>query len=464
MTKQVFVGRKTELNKLEKMYATDEFQMAVFYGRRRVGKTTLINEFCKGKKTIFCVGIESTEKENLEIFSRSVWRNTGQQENMPPFTNFASLFDYVAGIAENERIILVIDEYPYLAGAAKSVSSVLQACIDQKMKQGKLFLILCGSSMSFMEHQVLGYKSPLYGRRTAQFKILPFDFFDTKEMLSGFSKEEQAVLYGVTGGIPEYLSHIRSEWSVEENIIDLFFDSSGRLYEEPSNLLKQELRDPSTYYAILTAIADGRSKLNEIATTVGIASSGCSNLLTSLMELGVVKKEKPVGENTAKKTIYKIEDQMFRFWFRFVGSNTDMITAGYGEQVFYHVVWEQISDFMGQVYEKICADWLMRQLGEGKLPIFFQQIGHWWGGNPKTKKQEEVDILAIGKDVALFGECKWRNELIDEAILEKTVERSQLFQYKEKYIYLFSKSGFTDSCKELAEKYGNVVLVEFSCI
>lgn len=461
MQKQTFIGRKKELNKLEEMYATDEFQMAVFYGRRRVGKTTLINQFCKGKKTIFCVGIESTEKENLAIFSRTVWRSTGQKENMPAFSDFSSLFDYVAQIAKEERIIFVIDEYPYLASAGKSVSSVLQACIDQKMKDGKLFLILCGSSMSFMEHQVLGYKSPLYGRRTAQFKILPFDYWDTRKMLSGFSQEEQAILYGITGGIPEYLSHIKLNRTIEENIIDLFFTSSGRLNEEPSNLLKQELRDPSAYYAILTAIADGHSKLNEIATTVGMVSSGCSNLLTSLIELGLVRKEKPVGENTTKKTIYKIEDQMFRFWFRFVGKNTDMITAGYGEQVFLNVVQEQLTDFMGQVYEKICTDWLLRQLGRNKLPFFFSQIGHWWGGNPKTKMPEEIDILALGTEGALFGECKWRNEPVNVTVLEKMIERTCLFSYKKNYIYLFSKTGFTKECIQEARKSEYITLIEF---
>lgn len=456
-----FVGRKRELKKLEELYATDEFQMAVFYGRRRVGKTTLINEFCKGKKTIFCVGIESTEKENLESFSKEVWRSQGQSTMMPAFKDFESLFDYIAKLAEKERLIFVIDEYPYLAGASPAISSILQAYIDRKMKNGKLFLILCGSSMSFMEHQVLGYKSPLYGRRTAQFKVLPFDYWESGEMLPGFSKKEQALLYGVTGGIPEYLYRIRQDWSVEQNLTDLFFESSGRLFEEPSNLLKQELRNPSTYNAVLTAIAEGHSKLNEIASTVGIASGGCSNLLTSLSELGIVTKEKPVAEASAKKTIYKITDQMFRFWYRFVGPNTNTITSGYGEQAFRRLVVDQLNDFMGQVFEKMCMDWLMIQQGEGRLPIFFSQIGHWWGGNPITRKQEEIDIMAVEKTAAIFGECKWRNEPVDKTVLEKMITRSEMFAYEKKYIYLFSKSGFTNGCREQAKELNNVTLIDF---
>ena len=457
-----FVGRKRELEKLEELYATDCFQMAVFYGRRRVGKTTLINEFCKGKKTVFCVGLESTQKENLESFSKEVWRISGQMIGMPAFAEFQSLFEYVAKLAEAERIIFVIDEYPYLAGASPSVSSILQACIDRKMKDGRLFLILCGSSMSFMEHQVLGYKSPLYGRRTAQFKILPFDFGEAEELLTGFEKEEQALLYGITGGIPEYLKHIRNDWSVEKNLIELFFSSSGRLYEEPSNLLKQELRDPSTYNAVLSAIAEGHSKLNEIATASGLVSSQCSNLLTSLIELGIVRKETPVGEAAARKTIYKISDQMFRFWYRFVGTNTSMITAGYGEQVFERLVQENLNDFMGQVFEKMCTNWLIRQQGQGNLPVFFSKIGPWWGGNPKTKKQEEVDILAIDKISVLLGECKWRNEPVEKAVLDQCMERAELFSYEKKYIYVFSKRGFTEGCRKMAQELNFVKLIEFA--
>ncbi len=458
----MFVGRKKELEKLQNMYESDSFEMAVFYGRRRVGKTTLINEFCKGKKTIYFVGLESTIKENLESFSKAVWDVAEQGNLMPAFSDFASLFEYIAKLAEKERIVLVIDEYPYLAEAYSAVSSVLQACIDHKMKKGHLFLILCGSSMSFMEHQVLGYKSPLYGRRTAQFKVLPFDFWDSCQMLSGFQPEEAAILYGICGGIPEYLSHVSVTKSVDENLKGLFFEASGRLYEEPSNLLKQELRDPSTYYAVLAAIANGHSKLNDIAVTVGITTSACSNLLVTLSELGVVKKDYPVTEDGGKKTIYSFADQMFRFSFRFVKPNTSIITAGYGVQLYDNQIKEQLSDFMGEVFEIICRDWFFRQLGSsGRLPFFFSKIGRWWGGNPKTKKQEEIDLMAIASEQAILAECKWKNELTDVSVLNKLIERSEIFTYREKYLYLFSKSGFAKSCYELAESSENIRLISF---
>ena len=455
-----FVGRERELKKLNELYATDNFQMAVIYGRRRVGKTTLINQFCKDKPTIFCVGIESTAKNNLENFSKVVWKWKGL-ENMPPFLSFEDLFSHVATLANEQRLILVIDEYPYLAKADSSISSIMQMYIDHSWKNSKLFLILCGSSMSFMEHQVLGYKSPLYGRRTAQFKISAFDYRDSSKMLPDFSKEEQAIFYGVTGGIPEYLKHISPGKSVRENLVELLFDDSGRLFEEPSNLLKQELRSPATYNAILTAIASGCSKQNEISTKVGIPTGGCSNLLTSLIELGIVVKEKPVGEISSKKTIYQIADQMFRFWYQFVGPNTNMITAGYGDRVYDNFVDAQLSSFMGKVFERMSMDYLIHQAGTGQLPFFFNEIGSWWGGNPKTHQQEEIDIVAIGQDTMLLGECKWKNSLVEDSVLRKLVERSALFPYERKYFYLFSKSGYTHECSALAKALGNVTLVEF---
>ena len=228
-----------------------------------------------------------------------------------------------------ERLIIVIDEYPYLATSYPAVSSMLQSHIDQCWKNSKLFLILCGSSMSFMEEQVLGYKSPLYGRRTAQFKIHPFTFFEARRMLLNFSEEAQAILYGITGGIPEYISRIDVNRSLDDNIVDLFFDESGRLFEEPVNLLKQELREPASYHSIISAIASGASRMNDISTKTGLETSGCSNQITSLISLGIIRKEIPITESSAsRKTLYQLEDSMFLFWYRFVRPNISSITRG----------------------------------------------------------------------------------------------------------------------------------------
>ena len=267
---------------------------------RRVGKTTLIREFCKGKKAIYFAALETTQGENLASLSKEVFENTMPGTPMPSFTSFEELLDYIYPLAKEERQVLLIDEYPYLAQSYRPISSIIQNQIDLRFRETKLFLILCGSSLSFMENQVLGYKSPLYGRRTAQFKIRPFTYKGSALMLADFPKEEQAILCGITGAIPDNLGKIEPHLSLKENICELFLTPSGSLFEEPNNLLKQELRDPATYNAVIAAIAGGASRLNEIATKVGIGTSACSNLLTSLIALGLVKKEVPVTESRSR--------------------------------------------------------------------------------------------------------------------------------------------------------------------
>ena len=257
-------------------------------------------------------------------------------------------------------------------------------------------LILCGSSMSFMEYQVLGYKSPLYGRRTAQFRLQPFTFAETTQFLPGYNKEDQAVIFGVTGGIPEYLSRILPECSLDDNMIDLFFSASGRLFEEPSNLLKQELKNFAIYNAVIGAVAKGRSRLNEIATTVGEETSSCSNQLNALISLGLIKKEVPSTESpTSRKTIYRLKDNMFLFWYRFVSPNISNIERGLGEQVYRHKVKPQISDFMGSVFEKICIQYLYREDVIGKLRFSMVILGVGGERIPEAVHRQKLILLGL---------------------------------------------------------------------
>jgi AAA+ ATPase superfamily predicted ATPase len=407
----MFVGRQAELDSLKKYYRRDTFQFAVFYGRRRVGKTTLINEFCKDKKTIYFVATESPMKDNLAALSDRILAVLAPEAPRNSFTSFHYALEYVFKHAKQERVILVIDEYPYLAESDKSVSSVLQAIIDRYHHESKLFLLLCGSAMSFMENQVLGYKSPLYGRRTCQYKILPFKYWECAEMLPGFTPEEKITLYGITGGVPEYVSRIDNNLPLRENVRELFFHPSGRFFEEPANLLKQELKMPQTYNGIITAIADGASRLNEIATRTDIATSQCSNMLNTLIGLGLVKKEYPATEKNSRKTIYALDDQMFLFWYRFVLPDISRITAGLGAAVCDEVFGERLSMHLGQVFEECSKQYMWRAMAQKTLPLgFLQTIGRWWGTNRAARREEEIDIIAFRDDRAIFGSCKWRND------------------------------------------------------
>ncbi len=454
----MFIGRENELNTLNRLYSSDKFEFAVIYGRRRVGKTALINEFVKDKDNIFFTGVETNEKQNLDNFSRSIMEyNTGVAMGVS-FNNFQMALEHIFELAKIKRIVFVIDEYPYVARASKSFASTLQFLIDKNKDTSKLFLILCGSSMSYMEDHVLAYKAPLYGRRTAQFKIKPFEFLEACRYFKNFSDEDKALAYGIVGGTPQYLMQFDDTLSIEQNIKNTLLNPSSFIFEEPSNLLKQEVREPAIYNAVITAIATGSSKMNEISNKIDEDTSVCATYIKNLITLGIVKKESPYGEKSTRKTIYSIEDHMFRFWYRFVSENIPTISRGAIDLAYNRIAFE-LSSYMGGIFEDICKQYLWKLLLEGKCAVNFTDLGRWWGANPKTKSQEEIDIMGAAKDTGLFAECKWTNEKVDLGVLEKLIERSSLFNYKKTHFYLFAKTGFTKGCIDKANEMGNVTLV-----
>lgn len=456
----MFIGREQELNTLNKLYRSERFEFAVIYGRRRVGKTALISEFTKDKDTIFFTGVETNAKQNLDNFSRCIMEfGTGIAADSS-FASFQAALEYVFELAKTKRILLVIDEYPYVARASKSLASTLQLLIDKNKDSSKLFLILCGSSMSYMEDHVLAYKAPLYGRRTAQLKISPFDFFEACRYFTRFSDIDKALAYGIVGGTPQYLMQINDKLSIEENIKNTHLNPASSIFEEPNNLLKQEVREPAIYNAVVTAIAAGCSKMNEISNKIDEDTSVCATYIKNLITLGIVKKESPYGEKSSRKTIYSIEDNMFRFWYRFVPENTSIISRG-ATDLAYKRIAPELPSYMGGVFEEICKQYLWKLLLDGKYAVNFSDLGRWWGTNPKTRTQEEIDIMGTDKDSALFAECKWTNEKVDLSVLDALVERSNLFNYKKKHFYLFAKTGFTKGCIDKAAEMGNVTLVSY---
>lgn len=454
----MFVGRHEELAQLNEAYQQNNFQFTVIYGRRRIGKTSLINEFLKNKKAIYYVALEENATDNLKRFSEaiSIFKNTDQggKEN---FADFEECFKEITHLAQKQRVILVIDEFPYLAKTYPAISSMLQSYIDHQFKETNLFLILCGSSMSFMERQVLGYQSPLYGRRTLSLKLEPFKLAETRELLPKFSKEDALIINTVCGGIPQYLSYMSDKQSVADNIKKNFLNKSGRLFDEPNNLLQQELRDPTNYNSIINAIAGGASKHSKIAETAHMQTGPLTTYLNNLIDLGIIEKKVPVTEQKkprSKNIVYRLCDGMFRFWYTFVGRQTDVIERGLTDLAWAKVK-RNLSDFMEPEFEKYSQDFLWsKDLNEQIVPNPFVHLGNWWGTDKRTHQQVELDVVGFSDDKrdGYFGECKWKNEPIPRSVLEKLITNSELFTYPLKHYYLFSKSGFTDSCRKLAEE------------
>lgn len=460
--KEEFIGREKELAELDELYSQNRFQLFVLYGRRRVGKTTLLNEFCKNKDTVFYSAEQSNDKLNLEKFSALVFSFYGEN-NLEPFSSWTNALSYIDERQKGKRLVLVIDEFPYLVRKNRALLSELQHLIDHKLMKGNLFVILCGSYMGFMEKEVLGVKSPLFGRRTAQLHMKPFDYRTSSEFLDGFSDEEKLELYGAFGGTPLYLQQINAEESFEENIKRAYLKVTSYLYEEALLLLRQEVQEPGVYSAIIEAIAGGYTKANEISTKIGEDSAKCLKYIKTLCELGIVHKETPFGEKEAsRKTIYGISDFMFRFWYRYVFANRTLIETGAYQAVWARRIEPDYNGYMGLVFEKVCADYLCTRNAAGELPILFTSIGRWWGTNPATHGQEEIDLVANDRKDYIFGECKWKNEKLDISVLRELKEKADLFSKNREstYYYLFSKSGFTEAVMNEAKADSNIVLVD----
>ena len=455
-----FHGRNEELKKLNRRYKDDKFECIIIYGRRRVGKTALINEFCKDKPTIFFSALNTTGRENLEALSKAIWNyERSGMENTPVFSDYDAAFAELTALTQEKRIVVVIDEYPYLAKAMPAVSAMLQHLIDHKWNDSHMFLILCGSSMSFMENQVLGQESPLYGRRTGQFKIEPMDYKETAAFHPELPPTDNALIYGITGGVPHYINKLDVRDSLDEALLLNLFDRSAYLYEEPANLLKQELREPAIYNAIIKAVAEGASRPNEIVTKTGEDSSIVTKYLKTLIDLGIVKRETPIAEKPGRKTIYLLADNFFRFWYRFVPTNTSAIDSGRISETYEHAVKPYLSDYMGLTFEQMCRDYLIYYAKN--LPIELNETGQWWGNDPLQKKQIQIDIVGTpvnGKEY-LIGSCKYRNEKIGLDELELLRRYVAAFGKGDRYhYYIFSKGGFTEGLKE-AQTRGEVTLV-----
>ena len=309
----------------------------------------------------------------------------------------------------------------------------MQHIIDHIWQNTSLYLILCGSSMSFMEYQVLGYESPLYGRRTAQFKIQSLTYREITAFHPELAPEDQALLYGVTGGIPHYINKLDVEDDLDEALLENLFNPSGYLFEEPENLLKQELREPAIYNSVISAVAGGASRSNEIATKAGLESAVCAKYLRVLLELGILKKETPVTEKQGKKTIYTIDDNFFRFWYRFVPRNMSAISAGRIRQIYQRAVKQYYPEYMGLVFEKMCRDYLLRYAED--LPFLLSDVGQWWGTDAKTRTEIQIDLVGTSVDgnEYLIGSCKYRNEKIGVDELELLQRYAEVFRKDGKF-------------------------------
>lgn len=437
----MFLGREKELESLERMYKKKSFQMAVVYGRRRIGKTFLLNEFIKDKNALYLPAEEVNDSLNLQKFSRLLGEKLGI-DHFPSVDDWHSFFSIIKEQLGDKHLVIVIDEYPYAASANKSLNSILQHVIDYTLKDTNIFLILCGSSMSFMENQVLGEKSPLFGRRTGQLKINPLDYYDAARFYPNVSNEDKIRYYACIGGTPYYLSLIDPDLPFEENLRELYFEISGYLNNEGILLMKQEFREPANYNAVLQAIASGSNTLGEIAGFTKLESRLISKYLITLQELHYIERVIPFGSNPlkGKTSHYQITENFIAFWYRYIFSVRSEIERGNGD-IYFSLALEGLSDFIGPIFEEVTRQYLRRLNGQGKLPFIAKSFGQWWGKDKKGRVQElDVVVDSVTGNTLLIGECKWRNSFKVNKTIDVLKERADYFTQYKTLKYLFTKT------------------------
>jgi len=454
----MFVGRKNELQKLEKYYNDQDFHCIIMYGRRRVGKTYLLQEWMQNKRSIYFAAEQQNFRVLLNKFSARILSQI-PSGYIHQFEDFEQAIRYIAEAAIDEPMILVFDEVQFLAQQDPSFLSMLQNIIDHHLLSTKLKLVLCGSYMSFMESEVLGHKSPIFGRRTASFKIEPFTYIEAKELLKADSDLEAFQAWAVLGGMPMYLNQYDARQSLKENIINKILDKGTLLHNEPLFALKQELKEPALYFSIIEAISSGKSKYKEISTFIGTEAG---YYLNTLIELGIVKKITPIGDKpSSRKSVYEVTDSFFAFWFRYVSRGYSLVEMEKQELLYSELIEPDIQKFLGYRFETYCIEYLMSLNGTPEIPFVFTEIGKWWGNNPTKKQQEEIDIVAWNNnEEALIAECKWRNEKTGIKELEKLVMRSNLIPRSNKHLIFFSKSSYTKQAKDYA-KEKDIRLINF---
>lgn len=469
----MFVGREYELNFLNKRYNSKKAELVILYGRRRVGKTELLTEFCKDKPHVFYTCNEYTNSKQLQEFSQKFLRTNHEIANfVKEFSDWESAFRFLGEYDGEKKTVVVIDEFPYMVKGDASIPSVLQNLWDHNLKNKNIMLILSGSSMSFIEKELLAYKKPLYGRATVTYKLEPLPYYDAVKFFPNYSDEDKALAFSILGGIPHYLCQFDGDLTLEENIKQNILQKSSQLYDEVEFLLHQEMREPAVYITILDAIALGCNKYSEISEKSGIDSSKLSTYLKNLTELGIIKKQLSVLAKTRDKIKksqgeYVIADYFFRFYYKYMYPYKAELDTNNVELVWKHRIKNDLHNFASKPFEDMCIAYLYLLADKEKLPALFLSFGRFQekvslrgaDGKP-VATSVEIDILGEdeqGKNY-LLGECKFKNELFDLSELNKLKQKATLFKGN-CHFYLFALSGFTDAVKQQTENDPNLHLV-----
>ena len=463
-----FIGRTSELATLNAELERGS-GFVVIYGRRRVGKTTLIKEFIKDKRAFYFLATTESEAQSMKRFAGVLSRTIkNPMLSKVTFTDWLDLFQVVADDHPDEKKVLVIDEFPYLVKTNPDFPSILQNAWDEVLKDHNVMLILCGSLISMMKKHALAYDSPLYGRRTAQIRLMPLQFTDVYAA-QNLSFEQAVEQYAITGGVPKYMEFFQTEEPLVEQIRRVVLSKNGFLYEEPDFLLNEEVQTPINYFSVLKAISDGNHKLSKIGMTMEQDTSAITPYLKTLIDLGFVTKNVPITEKNperSRKSLYYVSDNFIRFWFRYVYPFKGELELDNQQIVLDEMGKDFKQKFVAFAYESICRNIFAELCHKGQIDFAPSRIGSYWRND--NEGDTEIDVAAVdNQHKRLFlGECKYHAKPVDVAVYSALQEKGQskeltaAFKGYEVMYGLFSKSGFTDRLVEMAAENPNLILIQ----
>jgi len=456
-----FINRDRELNSLNEQYAADGASFVVVYGRRRVGKTTLIREFISDKPALYFHTSEESDTENRKEFARSLAEFTGNKRDGA--VTYENWYDVVSVFSEYEceaKKIIVIDELPYLVRSNTAIPSILQKIWDTDLQHKNIMLILCGSLIHMMEQYTLNYGSPLYGRRTGQIKVKQIDFQYYSEFYNDLSYRDLIEHYAVTGGIPRYIELFAGKGNLFSKIERSILEKDSMLYEEPEFLLKHEVEEIGNYMSIVKSIASGNHRLSKIGADIGIKQTSLPKYLKTLMDLDILEREVPITESNPerrKTSLYQVKDNFLRFWFNFVYKERARLELNQIDSVMARIKTNFIDNHVAFIYENVCRSELWR-LNKEKV-LSFSKLGRWWNS------KEEIDIVAIdenGKNI-IFSECKYCKKPMDVDVFYDLQRKKNFVSWndgnRQEMFVLFSISNFSSRLTELASTRKDLILV-----
>ncbi len=462
----MFVNRERELKSLESRYGSDQAEFVLVIGRRRVGKTALLAAFATGKhRTLrFTAYLDSEENQLRRLSSRL--RRLERPELVPSedftYGTWEALFQTMGALAADERLLFILDEWPYLAGSSPRLASVLQHVWDENLQHSRLMLVLSGSYLSVMERDILGKRAPLYGRRTSQLLLRPLGLRDAQAFLPGYSAETMVEAYAVGGGMPGYLRQLSDRYDLLGNLRRSVFNPDSFLYNEPDLLLREELREPRLYAALLRAIAAGHHRVSEITRVAGFVDRGTTNrYLDTLRGLGLVEHRRPLDPRRSQQSwgSWHLADPYLRFWGRWILPYTSQIEFGEAERLIQEVLRPGWDRFVGSAWEELARRHVYELAAERSLPFWPEEVGSWWSS------QAQIDVVAVhsGRRSALLGEARWRREKMSVADLEALETRARHWLGDERgwdlWYALYSRSGYSEELRARGVTDSHLLLV-----